>query len=91
MQNLDQLNEKIEQLIKKHVKLQHDHDQLIALYEKQLKRNEKLEGEIKKMQLRIDDLVLQSTVNILSSEQKHMLKIQLAEIIERIDSNLKLL
>ncbi len=91
MNILDNLNTKLELLIKQYQQLQQDHERLVIEYEKQLKRNERLESDIKKMQLRIDDLVLQTTAQILTDEQKKALKIQLSEIIERIDSNLKLL
>lgn len=91
MKTLDTLNQKIELLIKQHKQLQGEHLTLVKEYEKQLKKNEKLEQEIKKMQRKIDDLVVQSTIQILNDEQKMALKIQVAAIIERIDNNLKLL
>lgn len=91
MKTLDTLNQKIELLVKQHKQLQSEHQHLIKKFEKQLKENEKLEQEIHQLQHKIDELVLQNTVEILTEEQKSELKKQLALIIKRIDTNLKLL
>ncbi|OJU75419.1 MAG: hypothetical protein BGO09_03995 [Bacteroidetes bacterium 47-18] len=91
MKTLDTLNQKIEALVKQHRQLQADHQLLVKEYEKQLKHNEKLEQEIRSMQKKIDELVIQHTVQILTDAQKAALKKQLAAIIARIDNNLKLL
>lgn len=91
MKTLDTLNQKIELLVKQHKQLQTDHQLLVKEYEKQLKQNEKLEQEIRSGQKRIDELVIQNTVQILTDAQKAALKKQLAAIIARIDNNLKLL
>lgn len=91
MKTLDTLNQKIDLLIQQHKKLKAEHEVLVKEYELQLKQNEKLNQELRKMQNKMDNLVLNTTVQILNDEQKQALKLQLATIIERIDSNLKLL
>jgi chromosome segregation ATPase len=91
MKTLDTLNQKIELLIKQYKQIQTAHSLLVKEYEKQLKKNEKFEQTIKSQQQRIDELVLQQTIEILTEEQKKALKKQLAIIVSRIDNNLKLL
>lgn len=91
MKEFDHLQQKIDTVLTQYKTLNQDHLRLVKQYEQVLKEKEKLEQKNRQLQLRIDDLVLQSTCNTLTDEQKAGLKIQLAAIIERIDQNLKML
>ena len=91
MKEFDTLQQKIDHLLSQYKTLNNDHLRLVQQYEQVLKEKDKLEQKNKQLQLRIDDLVIQSTCNTLTVEQKSALKIQLAAIIARIDQNLKML
>ncbi len=91
MKEFDHLQQKIDTVLTQYKTLNQDHLRLVKQYEQVLKVKAKLEQKNRQLQLRIDDLVLQSTCNTLTDEQKAGLKIQLAAIIERIDQNLKML